>query len=353
MRWKDLLTSPQGFTEASPPPLFVLNVQRQVRNLLKKKRLERDYLKVTEPSFSGNVVITSADDSLCRGQLRKLKLFGDFWEFEIKVPDGEGWRWIKIKKLIPERLRRAFGSAKDINSPLIKRVFLKSGYTIYRLVIPLEIEVEVSERVERVFALDLSPSEKRLGVGVVVSEEGHSKPVFFKAGKVMRKLERLLKEISGLERKIDHIADQNHSTRSKEHRERLEEKLRHLFYEQKLRWRKFRELRKQVLEVFVNLVIEHALAYRCEGVSFEELSFREVPKWKNPKMRRLFAQWFYSKFEERLRHKALRKGLKVIPVKLLIPHRCVMSVERRVKLRDFTLGVRDVRRSLTRTIIRV
>ncbi len=174
--------------------------------------------------------------------------------------------------------------------------------------------MEVSDRVEKVFALDLSPSEKRLGAGVVVSKEGHSKPVFFKAHRMVRKLKRLLKEISNLERKIDHIADAIHSTRSKNHRKKLERRLRHLYLEQKLRWRKFKELRKQILEIFVNLVIEHARAYGCEAVAIERLSFRDVPEWKNPKTKRLFALWSYSRFEERLLHKALRKGVKVIPV---------------------------------------
>lgn len=33
-----------------------------------------------------------------------------------------------------------------------------------------------------------------------------------------------------------------------------------------------------------------------------------------PKMRRYFETWFYSKFSERLLHKAQRKGIKVIEV---------------------------------------
>ncbi len=255
-------------------PLFILNVQRQVSNELKRGRLEKNYLKVTQPSFSGNVVITSADDSLCRGQFRRLKIWGDFLEFEIKVPEVDGWRWIKVKKLMPEKLKKALERATKVDSPLIKRVFLKSGFTIYRLVIPLEIEVEVPDRVERVFALDLSPSEKRLGAGVVVSKEGHSKPVFFRAHRMVRKLERLLKEISNLERKIDRTADQMYSTKSRERRERLEKRLRHLFLEQKLRWRKFKELRKQVLETFVNLVIEHARAYGWGAIAIREALFQ-------------------------------------------------------------------------------
>lgn len=74
---------------------------------------------------------------------------------------------------------------------------------------------------KRIFALDLS------GVATIVSNNGHSKPLFFKAEKIMRKLERLLKEIYILEKKIDHIADQIHSTKSRKHRERLEKRLKH------------------------------------------------------------------------------------------------------------------------------
>ncbi|ADO45273.1 transposase, IS605 OrfB family [Hydrogenobacter thermophilus TK-6] len=300
--------------ELKTSPLFVLNIQRQVRKGLRRGKVEKDYLRAVRPSFSGNVVITSADDSLCRGQMRKLKTDGKFIEFEIKVPDGRGWRWIKVQKLIPDRLKKDIFRAKGIGSPLIKRVFLKSGYTIYKLVIPLELEVEVQKEADRMFAIDLSPSENRLGVGTVVAKEGHSKPIFFRASKMIKKLERLLKEISNLERKIDRIADQIHSTGSEEHREKLKGRLRHLYAEQRLRWRKFKELRKQVLEVFVNLVVEHARAYGCQAIAIEALKFSSSPRWKNPKMRRYFETWFYSKFSERLAHKAQRRGIRVIEV---------------------------------------
>ncbi len=45
--------------ELKTSPLFVLNVQRQVRNLSRSRKFERDYLKVANPDFSGDVVITS------------------------------------------------------------------------------------------------------------------------------------------------------------------------------------------------------------------------------------------------------------------------------------------------------
>ncbi|MCS7284109.1 MAG: zinc ribbon domain-containing protein [Hydrogenobacter thermophilus] len=298
--------------ELKVSPLFVLNVQRQIRKGLKKREVERSWLRTVRPSFSGNVVITSADDSLCRGQMRRLRMDGVFVEFEIKVPDGGEWKWIKVKKLIPDRLKKDLFKAKRIGSPLIKRVFLKSGYTIYKLVIPLEFEVEVQKEVDRVFAIDLSPSEKRIGVGTIITKEGHSKPIFFRASKMIKKLERLLKEISNLERKIDRIADQIHSTKGKEHRKKLEGRLKHLYAEQRLRWRKFRELRKQILEVFVNLIVEHARAYGCQAIAIEALKFSSSPSWKNPKMRRYFETWFYSRFSERLLHKAQRKGIEVI-----------------------------------------
>jgi IS605 OrfB family transposase len=295
-------------------PLFVLNVQNQIKNFLQKEKKKRDYFSVVKPNFSGNVIITSADDNLEKGQFKRLKIEGNKVTFEIKIPTSESWEWIKVKKFIPDRLKKVLSRAKDIKAPLIKRVFLKSGFTIYRLVIPVEIEVKVEEKIKRVFAIDLSPSEKRLGIGVVVSENGYSKPVFFSAYKKVRKLERIYKEISNLERKIDNIANQIHSTFKKKHRAQLYQRLKHLYQERRLRWRKFKELRKQILEIFVNFVIEHARGYDCNAIAIEELKLKNLPAWNNKRFRKLFSLWFYSRFSKRLEHKALRNGLRVIKV---------------------------------------
>lgn len=292
---------------------FALNVKRQVLKLVRK--VERtDYFSLVKPNFSSSVVITSADDSLERGQFKRLRIERNKLIFELKVPVGNAWEWVKVEKFIPDRLRKALRNAKEVKAPLIKRIFLKNGFSIYRLVIPVEIELSVKDRVERVFALDLSPSEKRLGVGVVVDRKGYSKPVFFHAYKMVKKLERLYREISSLEKKIDHIADDLHSTFKREHKEKLHQRLRHLYQEQKLRWRKFKELRKQILESFTNLVILHAKAYNCDAIAIEDLKFKDLPDWKNKRLRRLFSTWFYSRIEERLRHKAQREGLRVFSV---------------------------------------
>mgnify|MGYP001626259569 CR=1 FL=1 len=292
---------------------FALNVKRQILKLIRNGE-RRDYFSLAKPSFSGSVVITSADDSLEKGQFKRLRIEKNKLIFELKVPVGNAWDWIKVEKFVPDRLRKALKNAKEIKAPLIKKVDLKSGFSIYRLVIPLEIQTKVKDKVERVFALDLSPSEKRIGVGVVVDSEGYSKPVFFNAYKMFKKLERLYREISNLEKKIDHIADDLHSTFKREHKEKLYQRLRHLYQEQKLRWRKFKDLRKQVLESFTNLVILHAKAYNCDAIAIEDLKFKDLPDWKNKRLRRIFSIWFYSKFEDRLRHKAQREGIKVLSV---------------------------------------
>ncbi len=52
-------------------------------------------------------------------------------------------------------------------------------------------------------------------------------------------------------------------------------------------------------------------------------------------MRRLFALWFYSRFEERLRHKALRKGVKVIPVRASNTSKLCHVCGRKGKLEGF------------------
>ena len=196
---------------------------------------------------------------------------------------------------------------------LIKKVLLKSGYHIYRLVIPLSFEVKEPEKVEKVLALDLSPSEKRLGTTVLVEGEKVSKPLFFKT-QTLRKIERLYFEVSALERKIDNIYNGIKKTSCKREKERLWGRLRHLFVEQKLKQRKIKQLRKQILEIFTNFVIAHAKVYDCQAIVIEDLSFKEVPDWKDKKALRRFSQWFYSRFASRLEEKAKIYGLKVVKV---------------------------------------
>jgi len=251
-------------------------------------RVFRNVLELTGLIIRSQIVITSADDNLEKGQFRRLKISGNFLEFSIKVPTQKGWEWIKVKKLIPERLRRALTKAKEVKAVLIKRVLLKSGYSIYRLVVPLSFEVKEPEKVERVLALDLSPSEKRLGTAVLVEGEKVSKPLFFKT-QMLRKVERLHFEVSALERKIDNIYNSIEKTACKREKERLWKRLRHLFVEQKLRQRKIKQLRKQILETFTNFVIAHAKAYDCQAIVIEDLNFKEAPDWKDKKALRRFS----------------------------------------------------------------
>ncbi|MCX8075718.1 MAG: transposase, partial [Aquificaceae bacterium] len=75
---------------------FVLNVKRQVQKLLKKGH-KPDFFLANKPTFSGKVLITSADDSVHSGQLKKLRFErkGSLWFAlcELKVPTSEGWKW--------------------------------------------------------------------------------------------------------------------------------------------------------------------------------------------------------------------------------------------------------------------
>ncbi|MGC8853269.1 MAG: RNA-guided endonuclease TnpB family protein, partial [Hydrogenobacter sp.] len=73
---------------------FALNVKRQVLKLIRKGE-RRDYFSLVKPSFSGSVVITSADDSLERGQFKRLRIERNKLIFELKVPVGDAWKWVK------------------------------------------------------------------------------------------------------------------------------------------------------------------------------------------------------------------------------------------------------------------
>jgi len=196
---------------------FVLNVQRQIERLKKKGKEVNSYFELPCPEFEGQVIITSADDNLEKGQFRRVKIDGNFITIELKVPTPEGWKWIRVKKFLSDRIKKALRKVKDVQAPLIKKERLKSGYPIYKLVIPLTFEVKEPKKVERVLGLDLAPSEERLGVGVILDKEFVSKPIFFTTD-LIRKTERIYKEISHLERKIDNIYKAINETSSKKKR---------------------------------------------------------------------------------------------------------------------------------------
>ncbi|MGC8853246.1 MAG: RNA-guided endonuclease TnpB family protein, partial [Hydrogenobacter sp.] len=72
---------------------FALNVKRQVLKLIRNGE-RRNYFSLVKPSFSGSVVITSADDSLEKGQFKRLRIERNKLIFELKVPVGNAWEWI-------------------------------------------------------------------------------------------------------------------------------------------------------------------------------------------------------------------------------------------------------------------
>lgn len=304
-------------------PLFVLNVQRQVRKLLKRGSLERDYLRAVEPSFNSEVFISSADDSISNGQFKKLKFYRNkglwFMELKLKLPtQGRKFRWFTVKKVVPSKMARMLTKGAKPKAPLIKKEWLPSGYEIFRLVVPFEVKVDLPkiEEVEeiKVLAVDLSPGESRLGLAVVVEEGRHSRPVFFTAKRIMRKLERVQRQVDYLERKIDRIADDIHATGSKAHRFRLKMRLRHLYQEQKRRQRKIKQLRKEVLEIFTDWLVEYARSYGIEVIAIERLNFKDIPDWTSSKAMRRFTQWFYSRVKAKLEYKAKLRGIRLLEV---------------------------------------
>ncbi|WP_297445214.1 transposase [Desulfurobacterium sp.] len=164
--------------------------------------------------------------------------------------------------------------------------------------------METFELTEKVLGIDLAPGIKRLGVAVIHDGASHSVPVFFKAERLVRKVMRIQKEIDRLEHKIDEAYIRKDFDR-----------IPHLVAEQRRRRNKTRNLRKQILETFVNEVILVAITNDCNVIVIENLSGIKVPEWRNKALRFLFSQWFYSRFEAKLRQKAKLHGIKVMSIK--------------------------------------
>ncbi len=298
--------------ELSQSPHFILNVKRQVRNVIREGKKVSSYFELERPCFSGDVFLTDADDSVDNGQFKKLKVEEDRIELRIKLPEGKRWIWKKVELETPERVRKLLREGYTPKAPLLKRERTHRGEEYY-LVLVFEKETEEEEKTpERVLSIDLCPSMKRLAVGCVVERDGKvSKPIYFKAEESVRKVKRLRKEVSFLKRRIDRLYLEMEKTEKEKIKEKLRKKIDHLFKEKKLRERKLRNLRKEILETLTNEIILTAKVPGIDTVVIEELSFKDIPNWKDKTLRWLFSVWFYSKFSERLKEKAKREGIKV------------------------------------------
>ncbi len=100
---------------------FIINVKRQVKNLIRKRKKINSYFELERPCFSGDVFLTDADDSVENGQFKKLKVEEDKIELRIKLPEGKRWIWKKVKLETPERVRKLLRDGYTPKAPLLKR----------------------------------------------------------------------------------------------------------------------------------------------------------------------------------------------------------------------------------------
>ncbi len=296
---------------------FILNVKRQVMNLIRKGRRVNSYFELEPPEFVGDVFLTDADDSVEDGQFKKLKVDEEKIELKVKVPQGRRWVWKRAEIETPERVKKLLKDGYSLKAPLLRRENTHRGEEHYLvLVFEREFEEKKERKPERVFSIDLCPSMRRLAVGCVMEKSGRfSRPIYFKAEDVVRKISRLRKEIDNLKGRIDRLYLEKEKTDKDHVREALQRKIDHLFREKKSKERKLRNLRKEVLEILVNEIILTAKVLGIDTVVIEDLSFKDVPEWKDKTLRWLFSTWFYAKFSERLKEKAKREGIEVVEEK--------------------------------------
>ena len=161
----------------------------------------------------------------------------------------------------PDRVKKLLRDGYTLKAPLLKRERTHRGEEYY-LVLVLEKKIkEEGKTPERVFSIDLCPSMRRLAVGCVVERSGKvSKPIYFKAEKTVGKIRILRSEVSFLKRRIDRLFLEMEKTEKEDVREKLRKRIDHLFREKKLRERKLRNLRKEILETLTNEDNSH-----CEG----------------------------------------------------------------------------------------
>jgi len=307
LRKKELIDTPSWKVaeKLKTKRLFIENIQAQIKNFKKKKGiLPKDFFELGIPEYRSIEFTTEADDSIHNGQFKKLRIEGKSYTLKIKLPVFlKNWSWFEIKQNLPEKVALLLKRGAQLKAPCIVRRKRKCGKEYYALKFILKMKAERVAFSGKILGVDLSPSVRRLAVCVVHNGKNYSKPIYLSAKTLIRKTLRIQKEIYRLEHKIDEA-----------YRKKEFSRIKHLFGEQKRRKNKLKAIRKQILEIFTNELILLAKQNCCQVIAIENLSGIRIPDWKSKVLRYLFSSWFYGKVVERLRHKALKNGIKVVLV---------------------------------------
>jgi len=112
-----------------------------------------------------------------------------------KLWNEKGFKLLSQRGSAVGILKKEFPTPEGVPSRVFRNVLELTGQIIRSQIERKEVFEKLLRGVERVLALDLSPSEERLGVVVLVEGEKVSKPLFFKT-RMLRKIERLHFKVS-------------------------------------------------------------------------------------------------------------------------------------------------------------
>jgi len=238
----------------------------------------RNFFEITKPELRSYVLDFSADSD---DQLCKITWNGTYLHIKLCVPKSpyptksSDWEWIEFKvrpvKKLLERLRQGY----KLRKPRLIAKRVTNGRRVVFLEIVIEIPVpniprEVIEvlkknvkrlkRSLRILSVDLGFRKFATCVPIETRPNGEliqlSRPIFIRVNNknnIIKKIERLLNEISRIQSKLDRLKPKSR-------------KWRILYREFCRKWRKVRNIIYQVKHYVSTFIVRLALMYRCDFV---------------------------------------------------------------------------------------
>jgi|GEM_PF-3439805 len=301
----------------------LINIVRRRFTKFKDKDI-RNFFEVTKPEKKALSIDFAADGD---GQVCKVTWTGTHLKFKLKVPtidipiNPSDWTWIEFEVKSTKRLLERLRQGCRLRRPrlIAKRVTNGRLVSMFEIIVEVPVTKLISDEILkilkkkagkmrksiRVLAVDLGLRKFATCIPFEITIDGKviqlSRPIFIRENNnILRKLARLLDEISRIQRKLSKVKKKSL-------------KWRILYKEFYRKWRKIRNIVYQLKHYVSTFIVKLALLYDCEVVVVGKLDTYKPPVGFS-KLSALLNMAFPRSVREYLEYKCRRVGIAFVRV---------------------------------------
>lgn len=268
------------------------SVSMLLTRLSKYKELPNNFFEFQKvPQFNN----FSLDYSVTDIQLIKIDYTTGNLKIKAPIPEipekATHWIWADGKIVKHNKLREYLNSYK-VHIPELQLKYTKSGIPYYVLSIPFEPKTKkFSKKIKRVLGVDLG-LKKIATLCILDKYLGQISTPFFIKSKYIQKLFKLKQESKALNNKLQKL------------RGKKQFKECHAYYKRVNR--KFRDLLKQIAHLMSKIIVDYAIANKCDTIALEQI----INKKKGDLIWQI-SNWLHSRIMDYVRYKAKLHGIRV------------------------------------------